>query len=484
MIPTIAVALMLCAVAGCCIYISYSIGQSISPASRVIERRLAHVEAGFARSEARVGQALEHHRQASSEETVRLLGESAKALESRVDSLRRPIDDLHDRLNGMRLDLTRESRDAREDLENAVRTMRDGTREYLGELARTQAETTEQLAGRLQELDAADERRHEGARVSLERTAAELKGAHAAGVAEVRATLAAHMMEVQEAAAGICRRIVEHGAQLARTDEELKAARRASEQQFDALRRAVDNSLEALRVHANEELEKLHATSNQQGGMWREIKHDFDSLSRSLVNIKRAIDVVRNQLTIPLRDADAHTNIKAVLERALQPDEFERDVEVEPGAGRRIEFAVRLSDNPLTKVWLPVAVLSAVDGYHELVASGVYGDAEQLNGSVRAFDTCVLAAAQDLNEKFVAPPHTMNLAVLFVPTDDIYGEIARRDTLVETLRRDFHVIAAGPATLPPLVRALREAFRGTQPSTVKANNGSALGNGGEVADSL
>src|SRR5262249_27232341 len=143
-----------------------------------------------------------------------------------------------------------------------------------------------------------------------------------------------------------------------------------------------------------------------------------------------------------------------------------------------------LSDNPLTKVWLPVAVLSAVDGYHELVASEVYGDSEQLNGSARAFDMCVLAAARDLNEKFVAPPHTMNLAVLFVPNDDIYAEIARRDTLVETLRRDFHVIAAGPATLPPLVRGLREAFRGTRPSTVKATNGSALGNGGAVANSL
>src|SRR5262249_40390588 len=237
----------------------------------------------------------------------------------------------------------------------------------------------------------------------------------------------------------------------------------------------------ALRTHASGELEKLHATSNQQGVYWRDIKADFDLLNRSLVNIKHAIEVVKNQLTIPLRDPDAHANAKVVLERTLQPDEFERDVEVEPRTGRRIEFAVRLSDNHLTKVWLPIAVLSAINGYHDLVVAGMNGDDEQLNGSTRAFDACVLAAAQDLCEKFIAPPHTLNLAVLFVRTDQWYAEIVRRDTLVETLQHNFHVIVAGPATLPPLLRGLREAFRGTRPSRVKPANGS-VHNGGPATN--
>jgi DNA recombination protein RmuC len=218
----------------------------------------------------------------------------------------------------------------------------------------------------------------------------------------------------------------------------------------------------------------VRASSGRQETMWRETKRDFDALSHSLLNVQRAIEVVRDQLTVPLRDAGARFDVNAVLERSLQPDEFERDVEVEPGTGRRVEFAVRLSDNPLTKVWLPISVLSAVDGYHELVAAGVYDNAEQLNGSTHTFETCVLDAAVGLNGKFIAPPHTMNLAILFVPTDDMYEEIARRDNLVETLRRSYHVIVAGPATLPTLVRALREAFRGTASSTAKVANGSAM----------
>lgn len=113
MIPTIAVAVMLCTVAGCCIYISYRIGQSISPASRVIQRRLSRVEAGVARSEATVERALDHHRHASSEQIARVLHESTERLTQLVELLRRPIDELHDRLNGVRLDLAREQRLAR-----------------------------------------------------------------------------------------------------------------------------------------------------------------------------------------------------------------------------------------------------------------------------------------------------------------------------------------------------------------------------------
>jgi DNA anti-recombination protein RmuC len=67
--------------------------------------------------------------------------------------------------------------------------------------------------------------------------------------------------------------------------------------------------------------------------------------------------------------------------------------------------------------------------------------------------------------------------VLFIPADDLFEEIARRDDLVETLRRDFHVIVAGPATLPTLVMGLRAAFKGTTPKAVGggAGNGSLVG---------
>jgi DNA anti-recombination protein RmuC len=51
--------------------------------------------------------------------------------------------------------------------------------------------------------------------------------------------------------------------------------------------------------------------------------------------------------------------------------------------------------------------------------------------------------------------------VLVAPNDDLFDEIARRDSLVDSVGRNFHVLIAGPSTLPTLLAALRMAFRGT-----------------------
>ena len=215
------------------------------------------------------------------------------------------------------------------------------------------------------------------------------------------------------------------------------------------------------------------ATERNSERTWQGLKDDFDALTGSLAQVARAIETIRDQLTVPLHDPVRPVDLSALLARILQPDEFERDVEIEPGTQRRVAYAVKLSHNPLTQVWLPVGVLSAIEGYYDVVAAGVYGDVERMNSSQRAFERSVLAAAQELNAKFIAPPQTINLAVLFAPTDDLFGEIARRDTLVEELRRDFHVIIAGPGTLPTLLAGLREAFRGTAPAARRVTNGSA-----------
>jgi DNA recombination protein RmuC len=469
MIPTIAVVVMLFVVAGCCIYISYRVGQGISPTSRLIQRRLVRVEAAVVRTETSVREALEHHREASGEQLRQLAQESAGALATQVESLRRPHNDMSDRVNGMRLDLSRDSKDLREEVQDAVRSVRDGTREHISELARTQAATLETIAGQIRELGSDDGRRHESARNSFERIGSDLKGGYATSASELRGMLASHLKEAGASLVEVDQRIAEQSALLERALHE-------SGQRHESLNGTVETQLGALRFDASQQLVKLVATGKGHERTWQGLKHDFDALTASVAQIAHAVEILKNQLTVPLHDPERPVELNALLERILQPDEFERDVEIEPGTQQRVAFAVRLSDNPLTQVWLPITELSAIDGYHELLSASVYGDVDGIDGSARTFDKSVLAAARNLSAKFIAPPNTMNLALLFVPTDDLFGEIARRDALVETLRREFHVIVAGPTTLPTLLTGLREAFRGTAPSAGRARNGSALRN--------
>jgi DNA recombination protein RmuC len=67
--------------------------------------------------------------------------------------------------------------------------------------------------------------------------------------------------------------------------------------------------------------------------------------------------------------------------------------------------------------------------------------------------------AKRIRSKYVAPPHTTDFAVLFLPTEGLYAEVLRRPGLFESLQRDHRVTVAGPTTLSALLNSLQMGFR-------------------------
>ena len=59
----------------------------------------------------------------------------------------------------------------------------------------------------------------------------------------------------------------------------------------------------------------------------------------------------------------------------------------------------------------------------------------------------------------MAPPHTTDFAILFLPTEGLYAEALRRPGLMETLQREHKVMLAGPTTLLATLNSLQMGFR-------------------------
>jgi DNA recombination protein RmuC len=59
----------------------------------------------------------------------------------------------------------------------------------------------------------------------------------------------------------------------------------------------------------------------------------------------------------------------------------------------------------------------------------------------------------------VAPPHTTDFAMLFLPTEGLYAELLRRPGLSDELQRKHRVILAGPTTLLAMLNSLHMGFR-------------------------
>ena len=56
--------------------------------------------------------------------------------------------------------------------------------------------------------------------------------------------------------------------------------------------------------------------------------------------------------------------------------------------------------------------------------------------------------------KYIAPPATVDFAVMYVPTDGIYTEIARIPGLINDLNSQFRVLVLGPSLFPALLRTI------------------------------
>jgi DNA recombination protein RmuC len=67
--------------------------------------------------------------------------------------------------------------------------------------------------------------------------------------------------------------------------------------------------------------------------------------------------------------------------------------------------------------------------------------------------------ARSIRDKYVAPPHTTDFAILFVPTEGLYAEALRRPGLMEALQREHKVMLAGPTTLLATLNSLQMGFR-------------------------
>ena len=71
----------------------------------------------------------------------------------------------------------------------------------------------------------------------------------------------------------------------------------------------------------------------------------------------------------------------------------------------------------------------------------------------------VYAEAKKISSRYIAPPHTADFAVMFLPVEGLYAEAIQSPDLVEAIQREERVVLAGPGTFSAMLNALQLGFR-------------------------
>jgi DNA recombination protein RmuC len=242
---------------------------------------------------------------------------------------------------------------------------------------------------------------------------------------------------------------------------------------LDSVRRTIEGRLDAMRADNAEKLEtmrrvveeKLQATLEQRlGASFRQVSEQLEQVFKSVGEMQSLAagvgDLKRVLTNVKSRGAWGEMSLGTILDQVLAPEQYARNVEIRPGSRERVEYAIRLpgadGEGPL---WLPIDAKFPTEDYERLTEAAERADAAAVESAGRGLEARVRLAARDIAAKYVAPPHSTDFALLFLPTEGLYAEIIRRPGLVDLLQREHRIVVAGPTTLLALLNSLRMGFR-------------------------
>ena len=256
--------------------------------------------------------------------------------------------------------------------------------------------------------------------------------------------------------------------------EQLRLLSEANERRQGEMRQAVETRLVALQEGNEKKLEQMRATVDEKlqatleqrlGESFKQVADrleqvhkglgEMQTLARDVGSLSRVLNGVKT------RGIFGEMQLAGLLEQVFTPEQYAANVATIPGSNERVEFAIRLPgqrDDGLP-LWLPIDAKFPREDYERLLDAQERADPVAVEAAAKAIETQLRKEARTIREKYVAPPHTTDFGILFVPTEGLYAEALRRPGLLEALQREYKVMLAGPTTLLATLTSLQMGFR-------------------------
>jgi DNA recombination protein RmuC len=152
--------------------------------------------------------------------------------------------------------------------------------------------------------------------------------------------------------------------------------------------------------------------------------------------------------------------LENLLANILDKNQYETNVATRPRSAERVEFAVKIPDKENKGfIYLPIDSKFPADIYGKVLETAENADVENLKVAIQELKTRIRKEAMTIRDKYVAPPHTTDFAIMFLPTEGLYSEVLRIDGLVEECQQKYKIVVAGPTTLTAILNSLSIGFK-------------------------
>jgi len=257
-------------------------------------------------------------------------------------------------------------------------------------------------------------------------------------------------------------------ALLERFAAEAKATQEAMSAETARSREVLDKKLTEMRETSEKRLAEIQKSVNEQlaGAVEKQMNESFARVIDQFTAVQKAmgeIQAVTGQIgdikrlfgNVKTRGGWGETQVKALLDDILPEGSYEVNVRLREGSADSVEFALVMPNPGEVRVLLPVDAKFPIEDYARLLDAWEAADGVAEATARKGLETRIRGEAKKIAEKYILPPRTVEFAVMYLPTEGLYAEVARIPGLIDDIGRNHRVLILGPSLLPALLRTIQ-----------------------------
>jgi DNA recombination protein RmuC len=231
--------------------------------------------------------------------------------------------------------------------------------------------------------------------------------------------------------------------------------------------RLMSEKLQELREGNEKKLGEIQASVNEQlhAAVEAQMTVSFARVTEQFAAVQKAIgdvqsvtaqigDLRRLFSNVKARGGWGEAQLQAMLDDILPAGGYQMNVRMRDDSQEAVEFAVVMPMRGDVRPLLPIDAKFPTEDYERLLAAAEMGDAEGERAARQGLAQRIRKEAEKIRDKYIVPPRSVEFAVLYLPSDGLFAEIARIPGLIDEISRLTRVVILGPSLLPALLRTI------------------------------
>ena len=233
-------------------------------------------------------------------------------------------------------------------------------------------------------------------------------------------------------------------------------AAEALQDRLKEMREANDARLADIQKSVNEQL--ADAVEKKMAESFNRVIDQFTAVQKAMGDVQAVTaqigDIKRLFGNVKTRGGWAETQVRSLLDD-IMPGAYEQNVKVKEGSADAVEFCVVMPNTGDQRVLLPIDSKFPTEDFERLQAAWDAADVAAEAQARRALETRIRQEAAKIAQKYINPPRTTEFAVLYLPTEGLYAEVARVPGLIDRIGREHKIVLLGPSLLPAMLRTIQ-----------------------------